>query len=95
MKEYKPNPLDTRDIHLDENLIALIEKIATNTHDVWAQQRIQDGWIYGSQRDDEKKTHPSLIPYSELSDSEKNYDRITAREVIKVIILIGYSIIKK
>jgi len=91
---YKPNPIDTSDIVLSEEILALAEKLAENTHEVWATGRINDGWTYGEQRDDSKKKHPCLIPYDELPESEKEYDRATALETLKLIIKLGYEIEK-
>lgn len=95
MKEYKPNPVDTSDIILPEELLELTEKIAENTHDVWATGRLKDGWSYGETRDDEKKTTPCLVSYDELPDSEKEYDRNTSLETIKLIIKLGYQITRR
>ena len=89
---YKPTPINTSDVVLTPELIALTEKLAENTHDVWAEGRIREGWTYGAQRDDAAKKHPCLVPYSELSESEKEYDRNTAIETLKLIIKMGYSI---
>ncbi len=91
---YKPNPVNTDNIKLPEELLALTEMIAENVHDNWAVGRIADGWVYGKVRDDDKKTSPCLIPYSELSESEKEYDRKTAFETLKLIIALGYKIEK-
>lgn len=90
---YNPKPIDTSDITLPEELISLTEKIAENVHDVWAAGRIEQGWTCGSVRDDAKKETPCLVPYSELPESEKEYDRNTAIETLKLIIKMGYSII--
>lgn len=92
---YKPNPLDTSDIQLDRDLLALTELIAENVHDVWAEGRIRDGWKYGKERNDAQKETPCLVPYSELSDEEKEYDRKTAMETIKFIVKSGYTIAKE
>ena len=89
---YKPEPLDTGKIELDQSLLQLVEMLARNTHDVWSQQRIADGWRYGPYRDDQKKEHPGLIPYEQLDESEKEYDRRTAIEVLKAILAMGYRI---
>lgn len=89
---YNPKPIDTSDINLPEELLALTEKIAENVHDVWAVGRIEQGWTYGPVRDDAKKETPCLVPYSELPESEKEYDRNTAMETLKLIIKTGYSI---
>ena len=91
---YKPQPIDTTGIDLDADILELSELIAQNTHEVWSAGRIRDGWTYGEVRDDVKKTHPCLIPYEELSESEKEYDRNTSMETLKLIIRLGYKIEK-
>ena len=90
---YTPHPLDTKDVMLSDEILALTEKIAENVHEVWASGRIAEGWTYGETRDDEKKTTPCLVPYSELPESEKEYDRNTAMETIRTIIKLGYKIV--
>lgn len=92
---YQPNPADTEGVHLPEELLALSEKIAENVHENWAAGRIAEGWIYGERLDGIKKTTPCLVPYAELSESEKDYDRNTAMETLKLITLLGYRIEKK
>ena len=92
---YIPEPINTKDISLSEELLELTEKIAMNVHDVWAVGRISEGWIYGEKRDDINKTTPCLVPYSELPESEKEYDRKTAIETLKLIVALGYKIEKK
>ncbi len=89
---YTPKPLDTSDIRLADDLLALTERLAENTHDIWAAQRISEGWTYGPQRDDATKKHPDLVPYSELPEGEKEYDRKTAMETLKAIVAMGYGI---
>ena len=92
---YKPKPIDTSDIVLTDDIMELCELISKNTHEVWSAGRIKDGWTYGPTRDDEKRTHPCLIPYEELSEEEKEYDRNTSLETLKLIISLGYSIKKE
>ena len=89
---YKPNPINTSDVVLPDELLALTEKIAENVHEVWAAGRIAEGWTYGEKKDTEKKVTPCLVPYDELPESEKEYDRNTALETIKLIIKVGYRI---
>lgn len=89
---YIPKPIDTTDVVLDEKLLALTEQIAENVHEVWAQSRIAEGWVYGPERSTEKKTTPCLVPYSELPEQEKDYDRNTALETLKLITKLGYEI---
>ena len=92
---YKPSPIDTSNIQLSADITELSELIAKNTHEVWSKSRIDDGWTYGEERDDAAMTHPCLIPYEELSESEKEYDRNTSMETLKLIIKLGYTITKK
>ena len=89
---YNPKPVDTSDIILDDDLLKLRELIAKNVHDVWAIGRINEGWTYGDKKDVDKKKTPLLIPYEELPESEKEYDRNTAYETLKLIIKLGYKI---
>ena len=89
---YTPTPLDTRDVNLPKELEELIEEMARNVHDVWAQGRIAEGWTYGEQRDDKKRTHPCLVPYEELPDAEREYDRQTAVQTLKLILKLGFKI---
>lgn len=90
--EYEPAPTDTSIISLPEELKPLLELLCRNTRDVWARQRFKDGWHYGPERNDARKEHPSLIPYDELSESEKQYDREVVLEVLKMVIAFGYNI---
>ena len=94
-KTYSPAPLDLSDVTLPESLTELTESIAENTHEVWAAGRIREGWTYGPERDDKLKKHPDLIPYSELPDGEKQYDRETAMNTIKLVMKLGYDLVKR
>ena len=80
------------DVVLPEELLKLTERIAKNVHDVFVKSRIEEGWVYGEFRDDIKKTNPTLVPYDELPESEKEYDRNTALETLKLIVKLGYEI---
>lgn len=94
MKEYIPSPIDTSDIELTDDLKQLVEELARNVHDIWATGRLNDGWTYGPERNDALKQHPCLIDYSELPESEKEYDRNTAMETLKMILKLGWKIEK-
>ena len=89
---YTPRPLDTGSVELSPDLLALTEKLAENAHDLWALQRMGTGWTYGPARDDAAKHHPCLVPYSDLPEAEKEYDRQTALGTLKAILALGYSI---
>ncbi len=92
MDNYLPLPIDTSRIELPPTLFPLLESLARNTHEVWAARRIKDGWTFGSARNDQTKKHPCLIPYAELPETEKAYDRNTAIETLKVVLALGYRI---
>lgn len=89
---YDPEPIDTSDVELDEEVADLVARLAINAHEIWAQKRIDEGWSHGPRRDDEAKEHPCLIPYDELPESEKEYDRIMVTEAIKGAIALGFTI---
>lgn len=92
---YTPEPIDTSDVVLDDEILKLSEALAKNTHEVWSRNRINDGWIWGERRDDEKRHHPCLVPYEELPEEEKEYDRHTSLEALKLITKLGYKIVKE
>ena len=95
MKEpYVPQPMDTSDVQLPQELNELVEKMAKNVHEVWAQSRISQGWTYGPERSDALKHHPCLVPYEDLPEVEKAYDRDTALGTLKLICKLGFTITK-
>ena len=93
-EKYNPQPIDTSDIELPEELNSLLEAMAKNVHEIWAETRIKQGWTYGPERNDDKKTHPCLVPYEELPEAEKDYDRNTSTETLKLILKLGFRISK-
>lgn len=90
--EYEPKPIDTESVILCNALLDLTERLAENSHDNWAIGRIKEGWVYGEKRDDALKHHPCLVPYADLPDSEKEYDRVSAMETLKAIKALGFEI---
>lgn len=94
-KDYVPQPVDTSNVQLPTELDELVEKIAENVHEVWAQSRIKQGWTYGEERNDVLKTHPCLVPYEELPEEEKAYDRDTALGTLRLITKLGFKITKE
>ena len=91
---YNPLPIDTSDVTLPKELELLVEQMSKNVHEVWAETRIKQGWTYGEQRNDELKTHPCLVPYEELPEEEKEYDRNTSIGTLKLIMKLGFKISK-
>jgi ryanodine receptor 2 len=93
-KPYVPHPIDTSKVSLHE-VQPLLEDLARNAHEVWAQKRIEDGWTLGAQRDDAQRKHPCLVPYEQLPESEKEYDRELVNQTLKTILALGYRIVKR
>lgn len=92
-EKYIPQPIDTTGVKLPEELEQLVEQMSKNVHEVWAQTRIKQGWRYGEQRDDELKTHPCLVPYEQLPESEREYDRNTSVSTLKLIMKLGFKLV--
>ena len=95
MKTYVPKPIDLSDVELTEDLNELREAIAENAHEIWAENRQAEGWTYGPQRDDQLKQTPDMVPYSQLPEGEKEYDRKMAMKTIKLLKKLGYDLIKR
>ena len=91
---YRPNPFDTSEVVLSDDLLQLAEQMARNVHEVWAANRLSQGWTLGPERNDDKKTTPCLVPYEMLSEEERQYDRDTSMETLKFIIGHGFEIRK-
>lgn len=87
-------PMNMNEIELPKELADLTEMMARNVHEVWARERIKQGWAYGAERDDKLKLHPCLVPYEALSENEKMFDRNTSIETLKFILKQGFSICK-
>ncbi len=90
---YTPRPIDTAAVTLPPELRELTERLAENAHDLWAAQRIKDGWTPGPVRNDAAKQHPCLVPYADLPETEKEYDRVAALGTLKAMVALGYSIV--
>lgn len=90
--DYIPHPVDTSDVELPKSLDPLVEAMAKNVHEVWSKTRISQGWSYGPERNDKLKQHPCLVPYEELTEEEREYDRKTSLETLKLIMHMGFKI---
>lgn len=95
MSTYIPKPIDLSDVELTEDLNELREAIAENAHEIWAENRQKEGWTYGPERNDELKQNPDMVPYSQLPEGEKEYDREMAMKTIKLLLKLGYDLIKR
>ena len=92
---YEPSPIGLDDVELSEDLSELQEAIAENAHEIWAKSRRDQGWSYGPERNDQKKETPDMIPYCNLPESEKLYDREMAMQTLKLVKKLGFEIVKK
>ena len=93
-KTYHPKLLDLKHVELPEGFDDLREAIAENAHDTWALERQSEGWTYGPKRDDSKLETPDMVPYAQLPESEKQYDRMMAEDTLKLLTALGYKIEK-
>jgi hypothetical protein len=89
---YTPQPIDTAAVSLPKSLDPLVERLAEHIHDIWAKERIAEGWTWGPERDDRRKYHPDLVPYADLPDGEKRFDRNSVLETLKAIVALGYRV---
>lgn len=90
---YRPDVLRYEKIVLPEDLTELCEKMAEYAHDMWATERQSEGWTYGKKRDDGKLQTPDMVPYAQLPDSERMYDRNLSMGTLKLLYALGYKIV--
>ena len=89
---YRPRPIDVGQIELTPEILALTERLAENAHDLWGEKRLAEGWTLGPKKDGDLKQTPLLVPYAELPESEKQYDRDLALATLKATLALGYRI---
>lgn len=92
---YEPYPISLDDVDLSEDLTELREAIAENAHEIWAKARTDQGWTYGPERNDQKKETPDMVPYCNLPESEKLYDREMAMQTLKLVKKLGFDIVRR
>ena len=92
---YRPKPIDTSQVELPESILPLVDSLAEHLHELWARQRMTEGWTPGPQQLGGTKEHPHLVPFGQLPDSEKAFDRNSAVETLKALIALGYRIEKQ
>lgn len=91
---YVPNPINVDEVVLPEKIAELTEYISENTHEEWAKQRLKEGWTFAPKTNKKLKQSFDLVPYCELIDSEKEYDRKMAMNTLRVLYKIGYRLEK-
>lgn len=92
MAQYIPKPVDTSGVILSEEIMQVAEMLSQNTHEVWSTGKLAEGWTYGEVLDAQNKKHPCLVPYEQLTEAEKDYDRNTSLETIKALYAMGFEI---
>jgi len=92
MTSYTPAPLDASKVSLSAELEELVERLASGIHDAWAAKRLTQGWTYGPKRDDDARKHPGLVPFEELSEEERDYDRNTIRATLRGMLALGWEL---
>jgi len=91
---YKPNPVDTTKVEISKELQDALEVVSKNIHEVWAKQKMDDGWTYAPETDEDKKTHRCITEYENLTEQDKQYDRNTVTQTVKTLLKMGYKITK-
>ncbi|KAJ8393523.1 hypothetical protein AAFF_G00059960 [Aldrovandia affinis] len=89
---YKPTPLELSDVKLTPGQEVLVDKLAENAHNVWAKDRIKQGWTYGILQDLKSRRNPRLVPYALLDERTKRSNRDSLREAIRTLVGYGYNI---
>ncbi|KAL1124812.1 hypothetical protein AAG570_001433 [Ranatra chinensis] len=89
---YKPAPLDLIAITLSPKLEELVDQLAENTHNLWAKERIQQGWTYGLNEDPDLLRSPHLVPYIKVDEAIKKANRDTASETVRTLLVYGYNL---
>lgn len=89
---YKPAPLDLSAITLTPKMEELVDQLAENTHNLWAKERISQGWTYGLNEDSEMRRSPHLVPYPKVDEAIKKANRDTASETVRTLLVYGYML---
>lgn len=71
-----------------------IEQIACLEHRGWCEDLHREGWKYAPVlKDPEQKLHPALVPWEELSESDREKNRIPVRQLPELLAGLGFRII--
>ncbi|XP_034049809.1 ryanodine receptor 2 isoform X2 [Thalassophryne amazonica] len=89
---YKPAPLDLNHMKLTSTQEAMVDKLAENAHNVWARDRIRQGWTYGIQQDVKNRRNPRLVPYTLLDERTKKSNKDSLREAVRTLLGYGYNL---
>lgn len=71
-----------------------IELLAEKEHDRWMIAKAGEGWTYGREKDPARKTHPSLVPYSDLTREDRDRDRLAVRNIPKLLAMVNLKVVR-
>ncbi len=71
-----------------------LELLAEAAHKVWMEGKIRDGWEFGTKTDKKAKIHSCLVPYDQLSETDKESDRDFVKGIPQILELAGFKIVK-
>lgn len=80
---------------IENDDVMISEVVAAAVHETWMRGRLAQGWTYGPERNDVLKTNPCIVPYENLTEVEKAYDRETARTVVRLLKEKGCEIVRR
>jgi ppGpp synthetase/RelA/SpoT-type nucleotidyltranferase len=72
-----------------------VERMAELEHGRWNVERLRDGWRFGKPRDDSRKLHDCLVPWNELPEEIKRYDRDAVRAFPEILAQAGLEIYRR
>uniref|UniRef100_A0A3P9P1N7 Ryanodine receptor 2 n=1 Tax=Poecilia reticulata TaxID=8081 RepID=A0A3P9P1N7_POERE len=89
---YRPAPIDLRQITLSSADKDVVTLLAENHHNIWARERIKQGWTYGPEQDIKGKRSPHLVPYSLVDEGMRKAGMASMREAVRLLLAFGYSL---
>lgn len=85
---------ECREEKVSEALPILVEFLAENSHESWADSKKKKGFSWGEKNDPSALTHPMFLPYSEMKEEEKDMDRDAAQTILSTLNARGFLITK-
>ena len=79
---------------LPPELWNLVELLAAEVHAEWVRLKRAEGWEFGAP-DPQAHRHPDLVPYDELSEKAKDFDRASVVATMQALVRLGYDIVPR
>ncbi|KAM6956587.1 ryanodine receptor 2-like [Aplochiton taeniatus] len=89
---FRPAPVDTSKVLLPPQLEHLRERLAENLHELWAMDRIDQGWTHGAVKEEVKKHDPCLVEFSRLPEQEKNRSLQLSQDTLRTLLALGFHV---